>query len=135
MKGGHRQPVNASNFPTQPNEKEISMIRYITVLAAACALAAPVLATSVEPAAVERSVVAAADTSMTEGEIRKVDPSTKKITIKHGELKNIEMPAMTMVFQVKDPAMLERVKTGDKVRFQADKVNGAFTVMVIEVVK
>lgn len=71
----------------------------------------------------------------TEGEVRKVDPEAKKITIKHGELKNLDMPAMTMVFQVKDPSMVEQVKPGDKVRFRADKVNGAFTVMEIEVIK
>ena len=58
-------------------------------------------------------VVAAADFEMSEGEIRKVDPETKKITIKHGELKNLDMPAMTMVFQVKDPAVLEQVNPGD----------------------
>jgi Cu(I)/Ag(I) efflux system protein CusF len=78
---------------------------------------------------------AAADPPMSEGEIRKVDPSAKKLTIKHGELKNLDMPAMTMVFQVKDPAMLDKVKTGDKVKFRADKVNGAFTVVEIETIK
>jgi Cu(I)/Ag(I) efflux system protein CusF len=82
-----------------------------------------------------KMVIAAADTAIYEGEIRKVDKDAKKITIKHGELKNLEMPAMTMVFQVKDPAMLDKVKTGDKVKFRADKVNGAFTVMEIETVK
>jgi Cu(I)/Ag(I) efflux system protein CusF len=78
---------------------------------------------------------AAADQPMSEGEIRKVDPAAKKITIKHGELKNLDMPAMTMVFQVKDPAMLDKVKTGDKVKFRADKVNGAFMVVEIETIK
>ena len=83
----------------------------------------------------DRVVLAPADTTKAEGEIRKVDSATKKITIKHGELKNLEMPAMTMVFQVSDPAMIEWVKPGDKVIFRADKVNGAYTVMEIEVVK
>lgn len=68
----------------------------------------------------------------TAGEVRKVDKEAKKITIKHGPIANLDMPAMTMVFQVKDPAMLERVKAGDKVKFQADKVNGAITVTRIE---
>jgi Cu/Ag efflux protein CusF len=72
---------------------------------------------------------------MTDGEIRKVDKAAKKITIKHGPLTNLEMPAMTMVFQVKDPAMLEQVKAGDKVMFQAEKVGGAFTVTRIEAAK
>jgi Cu(I)/Ag(I) efflux system periplasmic protein CusF len=72
---------------------------------------------------------------MTEAEIRKIDVENKKITLKHGEIKNLDMPGMTMVFQVKDAAMLEKVKTGDKVKFTADKVNGAFTVMSIEIAK
>ena len=69
---------------------------------------------------------------MTEGEVRKVDMDNKKLTLKHGEIKNLEMPGMTMVFQVKDPAMLDKVKAGDKVRFTAEKVNGAYTVTAIE---
>jgi Cu(I)/Ag(I) efflux system periplasmic protein CusF len=83
----------------------------------------------------DRLVIAAAVADLTEGEVRKVDPENKKITIRHGELKSLDMPAMTMIFRVKDPAMLDQVKVGDKVRFRADKVNGAFTVMEIEVVK
>lgn len=71
-------------------------------------------------------------TEMTEGEVTKIDPDTQKITLKHGELKNLGMPAMTMVFRVSDPAMLARVKTGDKVRFRAERVNGALTVSRIE---
>ena len=70
--------------------------------------------------------------ALSEGEVRKVDKDAKKITIKHGPLVNLEMPPMTMVFQVKDPAMLDQVKSGDKVRFQAEKVGGAFTVTKIE---
>ena len=54
---------------------------------------------------------------MTEGEIRKIDKDAKKITIKHGEIKHLEMPSMTMVFQIKDAALLEQVKVGDKVKF------------------
>lgn len=73
--------------------------------------------------------------SMTEGEVRKVDMDAKKITLKHGEIKNLGMPGMTMVFQVKEPSMLEKIKVGDKVRFTADKVNGAITVTAIEAAK
>jgi len=70
--------------------------------------------------------------AFTDGEIRKVDKEAKKITIKHGPIQNLDMPAMTMVFQVRDPAMLDRVKAGDKVKFEAQKVGGAFTVTQIE---
>ena len=72
---------------------------------------------------------------MADGEIRKVDMDNKKITIKHGEIKNLDMPGMTMVFQVKDPAMLEKVKTGDKVRFKAEKSGGAIVVTEIQPAK
>lgn len=72
---------------------------------------------------------------MTDAEVRKVDKDAAKITLKHGELKNLEMPAMTMVFQVKDKAMLDQVRTGDRVRFTADKIGGAFTITHIEPAK
>lgn len=66
------------------------------------------------------------------GEVRKIDESAKKITLRHDELKHLDMPAMTMVFQVKDAAMLDKVKKGDKVKFIAEKVEGQFTVTDIE---
>ena len=72
---------------------------------------------------------------MVDGEVRKVDMGSKKITLKHGEIKNLDMPPMTMVFQVKDPAMLEKVKAGDKVQFTVDNLNGALTVLTIEPAK
>ena len=72
---------------------------------------------------------------MADGEIRKVDMDNKKVTIKHGEIKNLDMPGMTMVFQVKDPAMLTKVKTGDKVRFKAEKSGGAIVVTEIQPAK
>lgn len=77
----------------------------------------------------------AASADMAEGEIRKVDMDNKKITIKHGEIKNLDMPGMTMVFQVKDPAMLDKVKAGDKVRFKAEKAGGAIVVTDIQPAK
>ena len=70
--------------------------------------------------------------ALTPGEVRKVDKDAGKVTIKHGPLENLGMPAMTMVFRVKDPAMLDKVKVGDKINFAADKVNGALTVMRFE---
>jgi Cu(I)/Ag(I) efflux system periplasmic protein CusF len=73
-------------------------------------------------------------TDMSSGEIRKVDKSSSKITIKHGELKNLDMPPMTMVFQVRDPALLEKAKKGDKVRFVAEEKDGALIVTALEAV-
>jgi Cu/Ag efflux protein CusF len=73
--------------------------------------------------------------AVADGEVRKVDKEAKKITLRHGPLTSLDMPAMTMVFQVKDPAMLDQVKAGDKVKFQAEKVGGAFTITKLEPVK
>ncbi len=73
--------------------------------------------------------------AMTDGEVRKVDKDAGKITLKHGPISNLEMPGMTMVFRVKDAAMLDQVKAGDKVRFAAEKVGGQFTVTQIEPTK
>lgn len=72
---------------------------------------------------------------MIDGEVRKVDKDAGKITIKHGPIPERDMPGMTMVFHVSVPAMLEQVMAGDKVRFQGDKVNGAFTLIKLEVAK
>ena len=68
---------------------------------------------------------------MTEAEVRKVDTEAKKITLRHGPIANLGMPPMTMVFQVKDPAMLEQVKTGDQVLFEAEKTGGAYVITSI----
>jgi Cu/Ag efflux protein CusF len=73
--------------------------------------------------------------ALSEGEIKNVDKDAGKLTIKHGELRNLGMPGMTMVFRANDPAMLARVKVGDKIHFVADKVGGALTVTSLEVVK
>ena len=70
-----------------------------------------------------------------DGEVRKVDKEQGKVTLKHGPLKNLDMPAMTMVFKVLDPKMLDGIKEGDKVKFAADKVNGALTVTAIDAAK
>jgi uncharacterized cupredoxin-like copper-binding protein/Cu/Ag efflux protein CusF len=92
--------------------------------------AAPLAATvkAAEPAA---SVA----NEITEGEVKKIDKENGKITLKHGELKKFDMPPMSMVFQVKDPAMLDKLKVGDKVRFGADRINNAFVVTTIELQK
>ena len=72
---------------------------------------------------------------LVDGEVRKVDLAQQKITLRHAEIPNIEMSPMTMVFRVKEPALLAQVQAGDKVRFTADKVDGALTVITIEPVR
>lgn len=71
----------------------------------------------------------------TEGEVRRIDTPNRKITLRHGEIKNLQMPPMTMVFEVKDASLLEKVKQGDKVRFTAEQSGGVFTVTSIEAMR
>jgi Cu/Ag efflux protein CusF len=66
------------------------------------------------------------------GEVEKIDDNAGKIQLKHDAISNLGMGAMSMVFKASDPAMLKTIKVGDKVNFQADKVNGQLTVMKIE---
>ena len=105
--------------------------RAITCIIAAALIAGPVVAQTASEHASHHPDSAA----KTDGEVRKVDKSAGKVTIRHGELRTLEMPAMTMVFTAKDPAMLDGLKEGDKVKFTADKVNGVYIVTTVEVVK
>ena len=70
--------------------------------------------------------------ALTEGEVRKIDKEAGKITLRHGEIKNLNMAAMTMVLRVQDPAMLDQVQVGDKLRFAAERVNGAVTIVQMQ---
>lgn len=101
-------------------------------------LAIIIVAVFTAPAYAQQPVAAdhsAHHAALTDGEVRKVDKDAKKITLRHGPIKNLDMPAMTMVFQVKDMAMLDKVNTGDKVKFSAEKLGGSYTVTGIEIVK
>jgi Cu/Ag efflux protein CusF len=90
------------------------MRRSIITLAGALALAA-----GAPPSWAQGEVV--------DGRVTKVDASAGKITIRHGPIKSLDMEGMTMVFRVPDPDALKRVKPGDKIKFEASKVNGQFT--------
>lgn len=79
--------------------------------------------------------IAIAQTPLTDGEVRKVDRENQKITLRHGEIKNLDMPPMTMVFVVKAPAMLDKLNTGDKVQFRAANEGGKLTVTEIQPAK
>ena len=74
---------------------------------------------------------ALAQDAMVSGEVKKVDATAGKVTLKHGPIPNLDMESMTMVFRVQDPALLENLQPGDKVKFTADRVNGAITVTTI----
>lgn len=62
------------------------------------------------------------------GAVTKIDVSENKITVRHGPIKELDMESMTMVFRVKDPAMLKKVKPGDKIRFDVERINGLLTI-------
>jgi Cu/Ag efflux protein CusF len=105
-------------------------------VAATLALIAPSASHSAHPPAAAKispSQSVAAD--MSDGEVRKVDRDNRKITIKHGDIKNLDMPPMTMVFAVKDVAMLGALQAGDKIRFRAEKDRGSYVVVEIQPVK
>ena len=105
----------------------------ITLAAAlVAAFSAPAFADNEYPGPAETHAGhGAASSHMTDGLVKKVDKSAGKLTLSHGPLPN-GMPAMTMVFRVKDAAWLDQVKAGDKVRFMADQINGAMTVVHLE---
>ncbi len=85
-------------------------------------------------AALPRSGYAASD--MTPGQVVKIDQAAGKITLKHGPMKKLNMDeGMTMVYQIRDPALLKPLKAGDKVEFDAEEVNGAYTVTKIQKAK
>ena len=92
-----------------------------SVLALALVIASSTLALAQAPAR-----------DMAEAEVRKVDKDASKITLKHGPIKNLDMPPMTMVFQVKDAALLDKVAAGDKVRFTAEQQQGAYVMTGVE---
>ena len=73
-----------------------------------------------------------AQVPFSDGEIRKVDKDNRKVTMKAGEIKNIDMPPMTMDFAVRDAKLLDKVKAGDKVRFRAINDGGKFTITELE---
>jgi Cu/Ag efflux protein CusF len=94
-----------------------------SILVAACLLAFAALAACQSVTAQE----------LVDGQVTKIDESAGKITLRHGPIAKFEMTeGMTMVFKAQDPAMLKSVKVGDKVKFEADRVNGQFTVTKIQ---
>ena len=68
----------------------------------------------------------------TDGEVMRINKDTKRLMIRHGPMPHLDMPAMTMVYAVKDPAMLDQVKVGSRIRFIGDKIDGTFMVLSIK---
>jgi Cu/Ag efflux protein CusF len=109
----------------------VSVLR--ALLVAAAFAAAPALAQHVHGA--PGALPAASATGMADGEVRKVDPASRTVTLRHGPIASIAMPPMTMVFKVSDPKLLDGLKPGDKVRFAADKSGDDYRVTRIEPVR
>jgi len=107
--------------------KHITLAHLVGVIAG-LGLAGPLQAAGQDEPTAAAPATAASAVDMTDGEIRKVDKDNGKLTIKHGDIKNLDMPGMTMVFKVKDPAMLDKVKAGDKIRFVVENTPSGFTV-------
>ncbi|MDO9235805.1 MAG: copper-binding protein [Aquabacterium sp.] len=115
--------------------KSIKQLVILVSIASATAFSGSAFAQATMDAGKMGDMKMMASNDMTQGEVRKIDKDAKKITIKHGEIKNLEMPPMTMVFQVRDPALLEKVQVGDKVQFKVIKDSGALVLTDLQPVK
>lgn len=108
----------------------------MNILTAVCvawlALAAGIATGAEAPPATDGAAVSASVDTMAQGEVRKVDKEAQKLTLRHGAIANLGMPAMTMVFCIGDPTMLDHVQVSEKVRVHAEKVDGQFTATRIE---
>lgn len=104
--------------------------RYVVAATAMLALNVPHFAHGAETPSRDgtKTEQTATVADMADGEVRKVDKDAKKVTIKHGEIKSLDMPAMTMVFRLNDAAMLDTLKVGDKIRFKAEREKGTFVI-------
>ncbi len=78
------------------------------------------------------SMAQAPTKEMAEAEVRKVDRDARKVTLKHGPIKSLDMPPMTMVFQIKDTSLLDKLVAGEKIRFSAEQQQGAYVVTAVE---
>lgn len=81
------------------------------------------------------AMTSSAEGGMVDGVVKKIDKAAGKVTVSHGPLTNLNMPAMTMVFRVKDAAWLDQLKPEAKIRFVADSINGALTIVELEPAK
>lgn len=113
--------------------KMIKHVLWAAAIGAATTLPLAVLAQATAGEGTAATQPAAGE--MTEAEVRKVDKENKKITLKHGAIKNLDMPPMTMVFGVSDPKLLDKIQAGDKVRFTATGDGGKMTVTELQPAK
>ncbi len=108
--------------------KKLTLIASVLVTTALCSTTALAQTATPAPATPIATMEKPAMKDATEAEVRKIDKEAKKITLKHGPIKNLDMPGMTMVFQVKDATLLDKFVAGDKIMFTAEQQQGAFVV-------
>ena len=109
-----------------------SILIAAAILGAGLALQAGADDSHRHPASNEARPAAAASAALIDGEVRKIDKGAGKITIKHGPMPKFDMPAMTMVYGVKDKAIIDKVKPGDRIKFEVDGVSGESKVLRLE---
>lgn len=78
------------------------------------------------------AAIAEGDHLMSNGTVTKIDTKWNKITIDHGPLENLDMPAMKMAFELADAGMLEGLSEGIQISFLAERVNGKLTVTELQ---
>ena len=108
-----------------------------TTFALLLAAATPVLwaqspSSSATPSAPASAPAPAAASALSEAEVRRIDTANNRITLRHGPIPNLEMPPMTMQFQVREAALLQGLQEGSRIRFAAEKINGQYTVTVVQ---
>lgn len=115
--------------------KSMKQLATVITLVSATAFSGPLFAQATMEAGKMGDMKMMSSNDSVQGEVRKVDKDASKITIKHGEIKNLEMPPMTMVFTVKDKSLLDKVQTGEKVIFKVVREDGQMLVTEIQVAK
>ena len=111
-----------------------AIAKFLAVSACAIGIASPLA--SFAQAAMDHSKMESAQApAMTDGEIKKIDQTNGKVTIKHGDIKHLDMPGMTMVFTAKDKSLLTGIKSGDKVKFMVINEGGKMVVTDIQPVR
>ncbi len=109
--------------------------KLISVLIASILIAPAIAQQKADDQGAQRPPATATTAELADGEVRKVDRDARKVTIRHGEIKSLDMPPMTMVFQVRDNALLDKLKAGDKIRFVAEKSAAGYMVTDVQPVR
>jgi Cu(I)/Ag(I) efflux system periplasmic protein CusF len=127
-------PLHHYGFKKDFTMKNIT-IALLSALALSSAMAQTAPANASTPTSAATPAAPTSTKDMAEAEVRKIDKDAKKITLKHGPIKNLDMPGMTMVFQVRDAALFDKIAVGDKIMFTAEQLQGAIVMTGAEKVQ